>query len=65
MNCETCRFWNRESKIASGSTISQLYHPCQRHAPTVEGIKTCRWPITRNDQWCGDYQETISAERPN
>ncbi len=55
--CETCRFWD------SPHVDQQEDGLCRRHAPRCfprkeesETLRYPRWPLTLNDEWCGEWQ---------
>lgn len=60
MRCDCCKFWDELTTVADQGR-------CRRHAPMriksdvgegdmLDGQKAV-WPITRCDDWCGDFIE--------
>lgn len=50
--CATCRFWKQWKDLESGGK-------CQARPPMVIAaayLVETRWPETRHDDWCGEYQ---------
>jgi len=55
--CEACRFWDRRKKKAPVTPADEAPEPvftsaCRIRPPTKS---TNGWPITREDDWCGEY----------
>jgi len=61
--CDACRFFRE----ASTTTLEQLpfrddaaaMGECHRHAPRLNQHPErpdYRWPVTKVDDWCGDFQ---------
>jgi hypothetical protein len=53
--CTSCVFWTF-APFASNSSVRLGL--CQRHAPSsaiVDGKLRTRWPLTKDDDWCGDH----------
>ena len=44
--CETCRWWNRHTGVATGD--------CQRLSPNS---LTSKWPATDEADFCGEWQD--------
>ena len=53
ISCETCCFWQR---LDLGMDIGE----CRYRAPSPRASQTSTtsWPITTDDDWCGDWDET-------
>lgn len=43
-NCRSCRFYVEASGI------------CRRRAPLADAREWAMWPITREDDWCGEWE---------
>jgi hypothetical protein len=44
-NCGSCRFWFARGDI------------CRRRAPTTDSREWASvWPVTRDDEWCGEWE---------
>ena len=62
-NCENCRFWSPvsgslfEQKLANGE--------CRRKSPVlvVSRGRVRLWPLTKADDWCGDFRRIESNAR--
>ncbi len=56
--CETCKFW-----VETGGTDEGLVGECRHHAPHPawgEGggaLRLAVWPVTRDRDWCGRFEE--------
>jgi hypothetical protein len=68
LTCQDCRFWEEHEP-------EDWIGICRRHAPTaLTRITTddgklpleveARWPMTTNEDWCGDFSPTVPPERP-
>ena len=56
--CSTCRF----SEHFVGVDVlgcERRGNICRRNAPIGEGI--ARWPMVREEDWCGEYSVTLEA----
>lgn len=61
--CETCRFWERTRYGGTqGAHCCGSHSKCRRHSPQPNPAAKDRfmgdahWPITRKEDWCGEYQ---------
>lgn len=52
--CDQCRFWARE-EMPEGFDSSR--GECRRREPSINIYGTVQWPETREEQWCGEFQE--------
>ena len=64
--CENCKFW-----IETGGTDSGLVGECRRNSPFPilkekpddSNIRYALWPVTADQQWCGDYEKKPMATK--
>lgn len=64
--CDNCRFWGGPRVRANPRKYG--LGPCLRRSPKAPrsdyvgiasmGLPDCKWPITREDYWCGEYEPT-------
>ncbi len=66
MSCSSCRFWG-SAPLQAGQDFQepgsgmQIWAMCRVHPPVVTDSDRRRvWPITRYDDWCGEYDERAS-----
>ena len=45
--CGNCRYWVESSSPYGGQ--------CRRYPPPAVVTHTAKWPITRRDEWCGEF----------
>lgn len=56
--CRNCFYWDQSGSESHGF--------CRRDTPTVvSGETKGYWPITENDDWCGEWEEDLSSEQPS
>ncbi len=53
--CETCRFWDQWH-------VGAVDGMCRRRSPPpgmppMDGDLAASWPITRTNDWCGEYEK--------
>lgn len=73
--CETCRFWPLRTKIGDhyigigGYNCDGSVSDCRRRAPVIveqgrdERLSgNGRWPTTKRDDWCGEYEARPVSE---
>lgn len=69
MACSTCRFWGSAPLHAGQDFLEnnsgkRVWAMCRIRPPVVTDTDRRRvWPITRYDDWCGEY--AIKAEEDN
>lgn len=70
MQCETCVFWKRKNDISEAGR-------CRRYAPKpinwfvpdsgeeddAEPTPEAVWPVTWNDDWCGEWQSMFGGKK--
>jgi hypothetical protein len=64
--CEACKFWNE-----TGGSDSGLVGECHRNAPSPilcekpvdSNFRYALWPVTADQQWCGDFEKRPMATR--
>lgn len=53
VSCAGCAYWKARRRPGTGE--------CRRHTPTAiqdrDGDTWRTWPVTRYDDWCGEYSE--------
>jgi len=57
--CDTCVFWQHRHEL-DVMTDGRLPGSCRRRSPFVlanpnNGKPVTRWPLTANDEFCGDH----------
>lgn len=66
MNCKNCRWWNDTGVGREDWAEGQ----CKRHSPmmplqitlgTHYGREPGRWPVTRGDDGCGDFERLVTT----
>ncbi len=50
-SCAKCRFWV--------SVPEKIYGACRRNAPLADGALHTEWPLTDEDEWCGEFKLPI------
>ncbi|MBF0356325.1 MAG: hypothetical protein HQL43_13915 [Alphaproteobacteria bacterium] len=69
MSCSNCRFWGSAPLQAGQDFLEtpygrQNWAMCRVHPPVVTDSDRRRvWPITRYDDWCGEFG--LRAEEEN
>ena len=58
-NCKWCRFWDHEA--AYRAQAGETRESCRRHAPTATTQGVTKYPITRGDDWCGDFERAMQG----
>ena len=55
--CDNCRFWLKSEKIPGTGE-------CRRHTPRglEDYMPMAYWPVTKQDDWCGEFEAKISPE---
>ncbi|MEJ5357360.1 MAG: hypothetical protein WHT06_01690 [Desulfobacterales bacterium] len=59
-SCGQCKFW-----VETGGTDEGLVGECRHHAPSpglIDGagggaLRFAVWPVTRENDWCGRFEE--------
>lgn len=51
--CRACRYW-QEMRDEDGTLLGL----CRRAPPAYEG-----WPVTRPEDWCGEFAAALSASQ--
>ena len=63
--CTSCHWWNYSGLMSNeGARLGK----CQRHAPvamSLNGKAQTRWPLSREDDRCGDHIEHDAPEGPD
>lgn len=62
--CEKCKYW-----VETGGTDDGLVGECRRNAPLPElidaastsTIRYAIWPVTKDKDWCGRFEERPMA----
>lgn len=54
--CETCRFWQKHSLARA-----VVFGLCRIRSPQLaldisHHNSVTKWPMTRNDDWCGEFE---------
>lgn len=57
--CDTCAFWQHRHEIAN-TTDGRRPGSCRHRSPIIiaqpgTGKPVTRWPLTMEDETCGDY----------
>ena len=48
MKCDECRYWHETEIFIEGE--------CRQFSPDTGSLCEQRWPRTRPDEWCGQFQ---------
>jgi len=62
MMCEDCRFWDDGGSGAAGWKLG--HGMCRRNAPAVtrQWNTGVLWPLTKADDWCGEFEPIEDEE---
>ena len=52
--CIECKFWLHRRTTNVGE--------CRRYAPRKGGAGVFDWPVTRREDWCGEFQPRDDAD---
>lgn len=55
--CDRCRFWD-----TSEFTPPSEYGHCRRFPPPTVTVGEHPWPVTAEDDWCGEFRPTGGTE---
>ena len=63
--CENCKYWLASEEIKFNE--KSLTGECRRYPPVLYFKRSdiFIFPITDNDNWCGEYKEKISLNKIN
>jgi len=62
--CDNCQFWKRDKARYDASWACQPEErrgECRRRVPIVVPGDSSQWPLTLQDDWCGDFEAAAPA----
>jgi len=64
--CKTCGFWTKQEIEVGDYAYCRKYAPQPIIVPQWEispaELYEAKWPLTRDDGWCGDYKRTKGSK---
>lgn len=65
--CAQCRYWQADTQYTTKEMPEPRIGECRRHSPpalrSTANAAYWAWPLTRDNEWCGDWKDVMRLPR--